>query len=148
MSNRVAAITAIALLSVPATATAKDKLEPRVQAILACKAVGSNEERLQCYDRSIAALQEGLAQGNVMLKEKKAPLAREGVIKTSGRSGEGRYWVVLENGDRWAISTSEYRRDVPPPGMPVKLKRTLMGNYWLSGPEWPESEAVFLGNGS
>jgi hypothetical protein len=148
MSKRVGTIIAIVLLSVPAGAAAKDKPEPRVQAMLACTSISANDERLQCYDRSIGALQEGLAQGNVVLKEQKAPLAREGIIKASGRSGDGRYWIVLENGDRWALSIEEYRRDVPQPGTPVKLKRTLMGNYWLTAPNWPESEAVFLGHGS
>ena len=148
MSKRVGAITAIVLLSVPAGAAAKEKQEPRVQAMLACTSISANDERLQCYDRSIATLQQGLAQGDVVLKEKKAPLAREGVIKASGRSGEGRFWVVLDNGDRCALSISEYRREPPPPGTPVKLKRTLMGNYWLTAPKWPESEAVFLGHGS
>ena len=148
MSKRVGAITAIVLLSAPATATAKDKLEPRVQTMLECKSISANDERLQCYDRSIGALQEGLAQGNVELKEQKAPMASEGIIKASGRSGDGRYWIVLENGDRWALSIEEYRRDVPRPGTPVKLKRTLMGSYWLTAPNWPESEAVFMGHGS
>jgi hypothetical protein len=30
--------------------------------------------------------------------------------------------------------------------MAVRLKRTLVGTYWISGPKWPESEADFLGH--
>jgi hypothetical protein len=148
MSKRVGAITAMVLLSVPAIAAAKDKLDPRAQAMLACTSISANEERLQCYDRSIATLKDALAQGNVVLKEKKAPLATEGIIKASGRSGDESFWIILENGDRWALTIAEYRREPPPPGTPVKLKRTIMGNYWLTAPKWPESEAVFLGHGS
>ena len=148
MRKRVGAIAAIVLLSVPAVAAAKDKLDPRAEAMLACSSVSANEERLQCYDRTIATLKQALAQGNVVLKEKKGPLAQEGIVKASGRSGEESFWIVLENGDRWAITIAEYRRDPPPPGTHVKLKRTIMGNYWLTAPKWPESEAVFLGHGS
>ena len=148
MSRRFGAVTAIALLSVPAIAPAKEKLDPRAQAMLECASVSANEERLQCYDRAVSTLRQALAQGNVVLKEKKGPLAHEGIIKASGRSGAESFWIVLDNGDRWAITIAEYRREPPPPGTPVKLKRTIMGNYWLTAPKWPESEAVFLGHGS
>ena len=77
MSKRAGIIAAIVLLSVPAIASAKDKPDQRVQAILACGSVSSNEERLRCYDQSILPLKEALARGSMVLKEKKAPAALE-----------------------------------------------------------------------
>jgi hypothetical protein len=146
MSKPIGIAAAIVLLTTPAIAAAKDELEPRVQAVLACESISSNEARLQCFDQSIPALKQALARGSMVLTERKGPLAREGVVKTSGQSGENRFWVVLENGDRWTIDAPSFSRKPPPPGTILKLKRTPFGNYWISGPKWPESEAKFVGH--
>jgi hypothetical protein len=139
-------IAAGALLLLPTTAVAKDKAEPRVQAILACGAIITDAERLACYDRAIVPLKEALSRGSMVLKEKKAPLAMTGTVKASGRWGGSSLWVLLDNGDRWSVQPTKSRSDPPPPGTALKLKRTLMGTYWISGPKWPESEAEFLGH--
>ena len=145
MSKRVGAILTLVLLSVPSAATAKDKPDERVQAILSCESISVNEERLRCYDQSIVALKQALARGSMVLRERKAPLALEGVVKASGYLGSS-FWVLLQNGDRWSVEPTKSRRAPPPPGMAVRLKRTLVGTYWISGPKWPESEADFLGH--
>jgi hypothetical protein len=139
-------IAAGALLLLPTMAEAKDKAEPRVQAIMACGAITADAERLACYDRSIVPLKEALTRGSMVLKEKKAPLALGGTVKASGHWGGSSLWVLLDNGDRWEIQPTKSRHDPPPAGSIVRLKRTLMGTYWISGPKWPESEAEFLGH--
>jgi len=146
MSRRVVTIAGIVLLAAPTIAAAKDKLEPRVQAMLACEPITSNEARLQCYDQAILPLKQALSRGSMVLKEDKGPWALEGVVKASGKSGENRFWVVLENGDRWAIVTAKARREAPTSGTNLKLKKTFFGNYWVTGTGWPESEAEFLGH--
>ncbi|HEY1144629.1 MAG TPA: hypothetical protein VGE68_11445 [Sphingomicrobium sp.] len=146
MSKRVCAIAGIVLLSTPGMGTAKDRLEPRVQAMLACEAIAANDARLQCFDQALAALKQGMAAGSVVVEEKKAPVALGGVIKASGTSGDDRFWVEFENGDRWALVTEKGRRGPPPAGSTLKLKKTFFGNYWASGPKWSESEADFLGH--
>ena len=148
MSMRAWVIAGVPLLCVPSIAVAKDKLEPRVQAMLACEAVSSNEARLQCYDQAMSAFKQAMAQGSVVVKEKDAPITLGGVIKASGQSGSNRYWVEFENGDRWALMPTKSRRGPPAPGSTAKLSRTLMGNYYFSGPNWPQTEAKFLGHGS
>ncbi len=134
-----------AMLLMSSMAVGKDNAEPRVQAILACGAIASDQERLACYDRSIVPLKDALARGSMVLKEKNAPLALAGRVNASGRWGGNSLWVLLDNGDRWSVQPTKSRRDPPPPGTIVRLKRTLMGTYWISGPRWPESEAEFLG---
>ncbi|MEO8547951.1 MAG: hypothetical protein ABI422_06240 [Sphingomicrobium sp.] len=130
-------------------AAAKDKLEPRVQSLLACESISSGEARLQCYDRSIVPFKQALSHGNVVLKENKGPRALEGLVKASGKSGEKRFWVVFENGDRWELSTQPDRRAPPRVGTTLTLRKTMIfGNYWMKGPGWRESEATFLGHGS
>ena len=139
-------IAAGVLLLLPTMAVAKGKPEPRVQAVLDCGSISSDAERLRCYDQSILPLKEALARGSMVLKEKKAPRVLEGTVKASGHWGSGSLWVLLDNGDRWSVEPTKSRRDPPPPGTAVRLKRTLMGTYWISGPKWPESEAEFLGH--
>ncbi len=148
MSMRISLIAGIALLSAPTLALAKDKPERRVQALLECQAITANDARLACYDEAMSSLKQALSQGTMVLKEKKAPLAMEGVVKASGYWGGSSTWVLLDNGDRWSIQPSKSRRDPPPPGTAVKLKRTLMGTYWMSGQKLPETEAEFLGHES
>jgi hypothetical protein len=148
MPMRAWAIAGTALLFVPGIAAAKDKLEPRVQAMLECEAMSADDARLQCYDQAMAAFKQAMAQGSVVVKEKAAPMALGGIIKASGQSGSNRYWVEFENGDRWALMPTKSRRGPPAPGSTARLSRTLMGNYYFSGPNWPQTEARFLGHGS
>ena len=144
MSKRVSLVAAMVLLAVPSVAAAKEDLEPRMQAVLACEAVAANEARLQCFDQAILPLTQAMSRGSLVLKEKKGPAALGGVVKASGKSGVSRYWVVLDNGERWSIETAKDRRDAPKPGTALRMKKTFFGNYWVSGPGWPESEGTFV----
>ena len=144
MSKRVSLVAGIALIAVPSAAAAKENMEPRMQAVLACEAITANEARLQCFDQAILPLKQAVSRGSLVLKENKGPAALGGVVKASGKSGAARYWVVLDNGERWSIETAKDRRDAPKPGTALRMKRTFFGNYWVSGPGWPESEGKFL----
>ena len=144
MSKRVTWIAAVGLLSVPSAAAAKDEMEPRMKAVLACEAISANEARLQCFDQAILPLKRAISDGGMVLTERKGPVARGGVVKASGISGENRYWFLFENGDRWSTTTKSSRK-MPPVGATLKVKRTPMGTYWISGPQWSESPATFAG---
>lgn len=144
MSKRVCLIAGMVLIVVPSVAAAKDDMEPRMQAVLACEAISANEARLQCFDQAILPLKQAMSRGSLVLQEKKGPAALGGVVKASGKSGAARYWVVLDNGERWSIATAKDRRDAPKPGTALRMKKTFFGNYWVSGPGWPESEGTFV----
>jgi hypothetical protein len=148
MSLRACVMTGTALLFVPCIALAGDRPEPRLEAVLACEAITANEARLQCYDKAMSSFKRAMAQGSLVVKEKDAPTTHGGVIKASGQSGSNRYWVEFDNGDRWSLTPTKSRRGPPVPGSTAKLSRTLMGNYYFSGPGWPQTEATFLGHGS
>ena len=145
MSKRVGLVAGIVLLSLPSVVAAKDDMEPRMQAVLACEVISANEARLQCFDQAIVPLKQAMSRGSLVLKEKKGPAALGGVVKASGKSGASRYWVLLDNGERWSIETAKDRRDAPKPGTALRMKKTFFGNYWVSGPGWPESEGTFVG---
>jgi hypothetical protein len=144
MSKGVCLIAGMVLIVVPSVAAAKDDMEPRMQAVLACEAISANEARLQCFDQAILPLKQAMSRGSLVLQEKKGPAALGGVVKASGKSGAARYWVVLDNGERWSIATAKDRRDAPKPGTALRMKKTFFGNYWVSGPGWPESEGTFV----
>ena len=144
MSRRVGLVAGAALLVVPSVAVAKEDLEPRMQAVLACETITANEARLQCFDQAILPLKQAVSRGSLILKEKKGPVSLGGVVKASGKSGASRYWVLLDNGERWSIETAKDRREAPKPGTPLRMKKTFFGNYWVTGPGWPESEGTFV----
>ena len=144
MSKRVSLAAGMVLLAVPSLAAAKAELEPRMQAVLACEAIAANEARLQCFDQAILPLKRAVSDGGMVFTQRTGPAAREGVVKASGISGENRYWILFENGDRWSTTTKSSRK-VPPVGATLRLKRTPMGTYWISGPQWSESQATFAG---
>jgi hypothetical protein len=144
MSKRIALVAGVVLLSVPSVAAAKDDMEPRMRAVLACEAIGANEARLQCFDQAILPLKQAVSRGNMVFTQRRGPAAREGVVKASGVSGENRYWILFENGDRWSTTTKNSRK-LPPAGAALKVKRTPMGTYWISGRQWSESQATFVG---
>jgi hypothetical protein len=144
MSKRVGLVAGIALLALPSVAAAKENLEPRMQAVLECEAISANEARLQCFDQAILPLKQAMTRGSLILKENKGPSALGGVVKASGKSGANRYWVLLDNGERWSIQTAKDRRDAPKPGTVLRMKKTFFGNYWVNGAGWPESEGTFL----
>ena len=144
MSKRVSLVAGIVLLSLPSVVAAKDDMEPRMRAVLACEAISANEARLQCFDQAILPLKKAVSGGEMVFTQRKGPAAREGVVKASGISGENRYWILFVNGDRWSMTTKSSRK-APPAGATLKLKRTPMGTYWISGPQWSESQATFAG---
>jgi hypothetical protein len=144
MFKRVGLAAGIVLLSMASVVAAKENMDPRLQAVLACEGVSANEARLQCFDQAIAPLKQAMVRSNLVLTKRKGPLALEGVVKASGNSGANGYWVEFENGDRWSTSTKSLRKP-PAPGTTLKLKKTVMGTYWMSGPKWSESQANFVG---
>ena len=142
MSRR-AALLALMLLTAPSMAAAKDKVDPRMAAMLACSSVTPNEARLRCYDQAAAPLRQALNKGEVTLTRKAGPRALEGVIRSAGAMSDG-YWVELANGDRWQILSSSAFDEAPPTGVTATLRKGPLGNYWFSVPDMPERRAVFI----
>ncbi len=143
MSRRTVPLT-LMLLTAPAMAAAKEKVEPRLEAMLACGSVTSNEARLRCYDAAAAPLRQALNQGEVAVSQKSRPKELEGVIRATGAMGDNNYWVELANGDRWQVISASPFDEAPPTGVKAKLRKGPLGNYWFSTPALPERRAVFI----
>jgi len=142
MSRR-AALLALMLLAAPTMAAAKDKVEPRMAAMLACVSVTSNEARLRCYDQAAVPLRQAVTKGEVAVSQKAGPKELEGVIRAAGAMSDG-YWVELASGDRWKVISNSSFDEAPPTGATVKLRKGPLGNYWISAPSMAERRAVFI----
>lgn len=127
-------------------ANAKEKVDPRIGAAIACRSITQNEQRLRCYDQAIAGLRLALDSGQLVpAGESRKPLALEGVIKDVRPFGYNRYWVELDSGDRWEV-ISESSRDVSPrKGAKVKLEKGTMGGYWFIDPTSVGRRAKYQG---
>jgi hypothetical protein len=143
MMSRFAVPLALMLLAAPTMAAAKDKVEPRMAAMLACVSVASNEARLRCYDQAAAPLRLAVTKGEVAVSQKAGPKELEGVIRAAGAMSDG-YWVEFANGDRWRLLSASAFDEAPPTGVKATLRKGPLGNYWLSAPGMPERRAVFI----
>lgn len=145
MSKLAATLVAFALLAAPALAAAKDRVEPRMAAMLACGSVTSSEARLACYDQAASSMRQALDQGDLVLEEKSRPKGLEGVVATSTPMGGNRHLVVLDSGDRWQVISTSSSEPAPLAGARVKLRKGAFGNYWLSDPNSTGRRAIYQG---
>jgi hypothetical protein len=141
----ITALAALGILTVPAVAPAKDKTDPLLQAMMACKVVTPDAARLLCYDQAALALNQAVERGDVRVEAERGPRLFEGVVRASGQDGENRFWIELENGDRWQLLPSTNRSRPPQPGARVKIRRNFLNSaYWISGDGWAESRGRFI----
>ena len=89
-----------------------------------------------------------IEQGELEVNQKPRPQGLAGVVKASGAFGDNRYWVELDNGDRWQITSEQTFDEAPPAGARVKLERGAMGSYWIVVPGAKDRRASFLGRRS
>lgn len=143
------AIMGSGLVAIAGGAAAKDKLEPRAQAMLACQGIAANDARLQCYDQAMSALKLAIDQGAVVVEENNKPMARDGIVKVSREVGDNIFLIELDNGERWKLLPSTRRNQPPQVGTTVKVHKPLYGSgFWVVGPDWDDSRADFQGRGS
>ena len=140
------ALTIVAVLAViPAGAAAKDKVDPRVAASLACTSIADSGQRLACYDKAIGGLKQALESGELVSNFERQPKKMEGTVRAAGGMGFNRYWAELDSGDRWEIISESMRDEAPRAGAKVKLRKGMMGTYWISTPDSRDRRARFLG---
>ncbi len=135
-----------ACLSFPAMVSAQDAPS---QAILECRAIGSDKERLNCYDKALddqygvdEELQEKRAQhrrerfglpvgdSGVQLTELEASVA---AVDANLRSGVT--IIALDNGQQWRLTSSGGLRSQFKPGMSVVISESGTGGYRIRVPD-------------
>ena len=130
---------ALVLIAAPDSAyAAQDSSQEQVDAVLRCIDVPSVEERVQCYDRSAAALRDSLRTGQVAVISGAEQRAREptpsriDAAVTTATATSNRGWrLELDNGQVWQTYEPQ-RRDPPPAGSQARIRRNFIGSVFLT----------------
>lgn len=130
----------------------------QVQRLMACRDIKAAEQRLACYDRETAAMNQAIASKDLVMidKEKARAAGRslfgfsipnfgglfgsggeisqiDGTIKNIGRNQDGGWVITLQDGSVWT-QTDDWPGLDARPGKKVIVKRGVMGSFWLSIP--------------
>lgn len=147
-----------AVVAVASAADAKDPVRaPQLERLVACKALADSTERLACYDREVASIDQAEQRDELVVVEKEQlrkarrtlfglSLPRidllagsdkgEAIDQIDGkiaaaRHGPGGWRVTLEDGSIWQqVDDKPMFRD-PKPGDAVIVSRGALGSYFM-----------------
>ncbi len=152
-------VTAVALMLATTAAAQRPGTQvsgPVLQGLSACKAVTEAAARLACYDNAAQALEQAVAEKNVVvldredLKKTRKTLfgfslpqlpffgsnddsQRETEINTTIKSarslGYGKWRIQLEDGAVWRTTETSNNVREPRAGLPIRIKRGGLGSY-------------------
>ena len=132
---------------------------PLLQNLLACRAVAASADRLACFDRTSAALDDAERQGEVTVLDRaqvrdtrnrlfgleltdlnifgrSGPTEVIDSVETtlvSARQNQGGEWVfVLANGSTWRQIDTGRLTATPTPGSVVRVRQGAVGSYLIS----------------
>jgi hypothetical protein len=138
MLGRIAFFSVIIAVPAMAAAAQDDPSRGRVDAVLRCIDVPTVGERLQCYDRSAAALRESLRTGQLAVigateqrERSPTPSRIDAAVTAASAIGNGGWRLELDNGQIWQTYERQ-RREPPPPGTRVRIRRNLIGSMFLT----------------
>lgn len=158
MRHFVTASLFLALAAVPAVASAKDAPKPPTPAVVsrvvACASVADPQQRLSCYDREVAAMNQAEKSGelvamdrNQVRKTKRSLFGLalpdlgvfgdsedgdssiETTLRSVGQNPDGKYVFDLAEGGRWVQLDSRNFIIDPKAGQPIRIRRAAMGSY-------------------
>jgi hypothetical protein len=161
MKKWIVLVTVSAVLAA-ATANAKRPVQTdtpsQVQRLLACRSITAPDQRLACYDKESAAMNQAIASKDLVLidKEKARAAGRslfgfsipnfgglfgsggeinqiDGTIKATGHNLDGGWVITLDDGSVWT-QTDDWPGLDARPGKKVIVKRGVLGSFWLSIP--------------
>ena len=161
MRNATLIVAAAALL---AATSAEAKRPPQtgtpaqVQRLMACRAIAAADQRLACYDREAAAVNQAIASNDLVMIDKERARAAgrslfgfsipnfgglfgnnnevsqiDGTIKSTSRNQDGGLVIRLEDGSVWS-QTDDWPGLDARPGKKVIVKRGVLGSFWLTIP--------------
>ncbi len=137
--------------SIPSTGTPTS-----VQQLIACRSIVEAAQRLACYDRQAAVLDQAIATKNVVVIDKERANATkrslfgfsipdfgglfgggddikqiEGTVATSGQNGEGGWTIKLADGSMWTQTDDTPVALSPERGDKVVIRRGALGAFFL-----------------
>jgi hypothetical protein len=126
-----------------------------VQALLACRAIADNNQRLACYDRASGPIAQAIQNKDlVMIDRERAQAAKkelfgysvsgisallgggditqiEGVIAAVGNNPDGGWVIKLADGSVWSQIDDTPMALEPRKGDKVLIKRGTLGSYFV-----------------
>lgn len=154
-----------AMLAVTAgsPALAKKKVQTgtpaQVQKILGCRSIEDQAQRLACFDREAAAVQQAIsAKDLVFIDRQKATATKrelfgfslpdfgglfgdddedpikqiESTVATAGRNADGGWIIRLADKSLWTQTDDTVLGLMPKPGQKVVVRRAALGNFRMS----------------
>lgn len=145
----------------PHAASSQPQSQPpaMMRDLTACRAVTADAERLACFDKAAATIDQAATRGEViMIDREQAQVAKRqafglslpklpslfsgdaatatvdavtGVIASARQDASGAWTVRLEDGQVWSqIDSGANFRD-PKPGMPVRIRKASLGSFLM-----------------
>lgn len=136
-----------------------DAVRPAIfQTLIDCRSIQNAEERLACYDKNVAAMDEAEKNKEIVLADRESMKeARRGLfgfslpkIKIFGNEEDGAEaelistvqsarmdrnggWIInLEDGARWQQIDTKSLALSPKPGMKINIRKAALGSYFVS----------------
>jgi hypothetical protein len=128
----------------------------QVQRLMACRTITAADQRLACYDRETAAMNQAIANNDLVMidKEKARAAGRslfgfsipnfgglfgtngeinqiDGTIKSTGHNQDGGWVITLDDGSVWS-QTDDWPGFDARPGKKIIVKRGTLGSFWLT----------------
>ena len=154
-------VTAAAVLA----ATTADARRPdqtgtpaQMQRLMACRAIAAADQRLACFDREAAAVDQAIANKDLFMVDKQKARAAgrslfgfsipnfgglfgtegeisqiDGTIRSTGRNLDGGWVITLNDGSIWS-QTDDWPGLDARAGKKVTIKRGSLGSFWLTIP--------------
>lgn len=150
-----------AALSGPAIAKKKVQTgtPAQVQRFLSCRAIGDQAQRLACFDREAAAVEQAVVAKDLVFidREKATATKRElfgfalpdfgglfgdddedpikqidSTVATAGRNADGGWIIRLADKSLWTQTDDTVLGLMPKPGHKVVVRRAALGNFRMS----------------
>jgi len=137
---------------------------PQVNALLGCRSITDNAERLACYDKAAAGISEAVAKKDIVVYDREsvrktkrglfgfsipnlgifgddndevAVKQIDGEIVSTARNADGGYIFRLADGSRWSQMDDKPIALPPAVGDKVVVKKGALGSYILSVAKQP-----------
>lgn len=136
---------------------ARDKLPPRVEQLLACRAIADSSQRLACFDQQSAAVETAISSRDIVLVDRERARATsrslfgfkvpdfgglfgggedeikeiESTVAAVRRSPEGGWMVRLADGSTWAQTDDTTIAIAPRKGHKAVVRRGTFGAFFL-----------------
>jgi hypothetical protein len=128
------------------------------EAVMRCRAIAGDSERLRCFDSAAAAMEQAVERRDLVVVDRQQVSAArrklfgieiprlnlfggeegkdevselDGIIRSAVEEGNGRWVVILEDGGTWVQVDDNVIAIGPRPGNKVVIRRGALGSYMM-----------------